>query len=47
MARIRNRATGVVVTTSDEVAERLSKFEWEPAGEAKSQPKRAAKSDSK
>ncbi len=47
MARIKKRTTGVVVTTLDEVAQRLLGNNWEQA-DAKSEPKKAAaKSDSK
>lgn len=47
MPRLRNRTTGVVVTTSDAVAERLAPFEWEPAEDAKPSKRAASKSDSK
>lgn len=46
MARLRSRATGVVVNVSDESAADLQKFDWEPAGDEKPAAKRAAaKSD--
>lgn len=43
MPKLRNRTTGVVVSTSAEVAKRLAAFEWEPADK----PKRAASSSDK
>lgn len=46
MARVRNRTTGVVVSTSDDVAGRLSRFEWESA-ESKSAPKKTAEKSEK